>query len=199
MNKGGARVRNVDGSRLLRQVVTFVIVLVFTLILLTLLHLASSGIILGREEQREQELMAQVMPNADVFSQVWFEDQRVDDVQAAFRGSALLGYCVTTTTQGFYGPVVAMTGVSADGEVTGVVIVSHGENPRLGGGIAGQDFLSGFVGGSGTLYIGMGHNGVVGVTGATQSSQAVVEGVNIALSCVANLNTGGGDDIDAEV
>lgn len=199
MNKHAKRERRWDSGQLLRQTVTFVIVLVFTLVLLTLLHLASSGVILGREEARKVGFMEQVMPDATVFSQVRFEDERVDDVQAAYQNSTLLGYCVTVTTHGFRGPVVTMTGVNTNGEVTGTVVISHNESVGLGDGIEGPDFLSGVVGGSGTLHVGAGRNGVAGVTGATTSSRAVVEGVNIALSCVANLDTEGGDDFEGEV
>jgi len=191
--------RRVDGGQLLRQTVTFVIVLAFTLILLTLLHLASSGVILGREEAWKAGFMGQVMPEATVFTQVRFEDERVDDVQAAYRGSTLLGYCVTVTTQGFRGPVTTVTGVNTNGVVTGVTVASQNESAGLGDGIGQETFLSRFAGGRGTLHVGAGQNGVAGVTGATASSRAVVEGVNIALNCVANLDTEGGDDYEGEV
>lgn len=199
MSKRGTKSRNVDGSQLLRQTVTFVIVLVFTLALLTLLHLAASGVIQSREAQRQAGFMSQVMPDADVFSQMRFEDSRVDDVQAAYQGSTLQGYCVTVTVNGFRGPVTTMTGVNTNGEVTGVAVISQNESPGLGDGIGGQDFLSRFTGGRGTLHVGAGRNGVAAVTGATKSSSAVVESVNIALNCVANLDTEGGDDFEGEV
>lgn len=192
MSKRVVKTGGVDGGHLLRQIVTFVGVLVFTLILLTLLHFASTGVILGREEQRRIEQMTQVMPGATVFSQTWFEDPRVDDVQAAYQGSTLLGYCVTVTTQGFRGPVVTVTGVDVNGVVTGTVVIEHEESARLGDAIESPDFLSGFIGHSGTLHIGAGSNGVTGITGATESAGAVLEGVNIALNCVANLDLEGG-------
>ena len=190
---------HVDSGQVLRQTVTFTLVLVFTLALLTLLHFASSGWILDREAQRQKDFMTQLMPNATVFSQVRFTDQRVDDVQAAYQDSTLVGYCVTVTTPGFRGPVTTMTGVNTNGEVTGAVVLTQQESARLGDGIQNSDFLAGFVGGKGTLHVGAGSNGVAGVTGATQSSQAVVDGVNIALNCVANLDIEGGDLIEGEV
>lgn len=191
--------RRVDSGRVLRQTVTFILVLIFTLTLLTLLHLASSGVILRREEAWQTSFFQRVMPDATVFTQVRFEDERVDDVQAAYAGSTLLGYCVTVTAEGFRGPMVVVTGVSTNGEVTGVTVVSHNESALLGDGIEDAAFLSRFVGGTGTLHVGAGRNGVAAVTGATESSRAVVEGVNAALSCVANLDTEGGDDLEGEV
>lgn len=190
---------NVDSGQVLRQTVTFALVLVFTLTLLTLLHFASSGWILGREAQRQKDFMTQLMPNATVFSQVRFADIRVDDVQAAYQDSTLMGYCVTVTTPGFRGPVTTMTGVNTNGEVTGTVVLTQKESAGLGDGIQSPDFLAGFVGGKGTLHVGAGSNGVSGVTGATESSRAVVDSVNIALNCVANLDVEGGNLIEGEV
>ena len=199
MSRRIIRVKGLDGGLLLRQLVTFTAVLVFTLVLLSLLHLMTSGVILRREEQRQTAFMLQVMPQATVFSQMRFEDERVDAIQSAYRDSTLLGYCVTVTTQGFAGPVTTMTGVNVNGEVTGVVVIDQQESVTLGDGIEDEQFLAGFVGGSGTLYVGAGRNGVDGVSGATASSQAVVDGVNIALNCVANLDLEGGDDFEGEV
>lgn len=165
----------------------------FALVLVGVLHLVTSGTILRRTAEAEQAVMESVSP-ADItaFSQLPFDPAMADDMYAAWRGSTLAGYCVTVTADGFGGPMELMVGVSAQGSVTGVAILSHSETPGLGGDVDDPAFLDGFLGLSGTVRIGGGSNSIDGVSGATESSQAVAQGVNQALAAVAAYSAEGG-------
>ena len=111
---------------------------------------------------------------------------------AAWQGEALAGYCVEVTADGFGGPMKLMVGVSAQGSVTGVAILSHSETPGMGDGVEDASFLESFLDRSGTVRIGSGSNAVEAVSGATESSQAVAQGVNQALAAVAAYSAEGG-------
>ena len=103
------------------------------------------------------------------------------------------GYAVEVVPSGFGGGITMMVGVSMDGNVTGVSIISHAETPGLGA-VAAQDtdkgtqFRDQFVGLVSGITIGDGDNQIDALSGATISSQAIVDGVNAALACVKNLD-----------
>ena len=97
-------------------------------------------------------------------------------------------YAVEVAPIGFDGEIAMMVGI-ADGQVTGISVISHTETPGLGAVAAasnakGEAFRGQFVGGSGTLEVG---NQIDAMSGATITSKAVVTGVNAALEFVENL------------
>ena len=111
-------------------------------------------------------------------------------VQKVYASQA--GYAVQVRADGFNGPVVMMVGVSPEGTVLAVSIVSHSETPNLGA-VAGDDSAQGrafrdqYTGMSGTLAVTKDGGQVDAITGATITSRAVTEGINAALACVAGL------------
>lgn len=97
-------------------------------------------------------------------------------------------YAVEVAPIGFDGEIAMMVGI-ADGQVTGISVISHTETPGLGAVAAasnakGEAFRGQFVGGSGTLEVG---DQIDAMSGATITSKAVVTGVNAALEFVENL------------
>lgn len=100
------------------------------------------------------------------------------------------GYAVLVAPQGFAGPINIMVGVSNEGAITGIVIVSSSESPGYGA-IAGEDSAAGhafrdqFVGMSGQLAVKQDGGQVDSISGATGSSRTIVSGINAALEFVA--------------
>jgi len=100
-------------------------------------------------------------------------------------------YAVEVAPSGFGGAITMMVGIT-DGKVTGISIISHAETPGLGAvasadtdkGVAFRNQFQGLVSG---ITIGDGENQIDALAGATISSQAIVDGVNAALSYVAKL------------
>ena len=100
-------------------------------------------------------------------------------------------YAVEVAPVGFGGEITMMVGIT-DGKVTGISIISHAETPGLGAVSAanndkGTSFREQFVGLVGGITIGDGENQIEALSGATISSQAIVDGVNAALAYVATL------------
>lgn len=181
---------------LLRRAVAFPAILAVTVILLTLIHLVAGALVRSHDLRANRALMQTVMPQADAFSELIdanvLGDDRIEDMQAAYNGRELLGYCVTAAAFGFRSDISVLVGVDVNGEVTGVTLLEEDETPGIGDGVRGESFLGQFTGASGTLSLGSGHNSVSGISGATKSAQAVVQCVNVALAAVANLDEGGG-------
>ena len=85
-----------------------------------------------------------------------------------------------------------MTGIDAEGAITGVVILSHDETPGLGANAEKPDFLNQFLqqapeGGLKVIkYQTPGEGQIQAMTGATVTSTAVTNAVNQA---IAQYNT----------
>ncbi len=94
------------------------------------------------------------------------------------------GYAVEVRPSGFGGEIVLMVGIDLANSVAGVSVISHAETPGLGAVAgaktpAGERFRDSFMGLSGALAV----SDIDALTGATVTSQAIVDGVNAALSC----------------
>ena len=102
------------------------------------------------------------------------------------------GYAIQVTPSGFDGEIDMMVGVSKDGKVLNISIISHTETAGLGAVAAaktsaGESFRGQFTDREGPLAVSKDGGTIDAITGATITSRAVTEGVNAALACAANL------------
>lgn len=105
----------------------------------------------------------------------------------------VVGYIFTTSTKGYGGEVKVMTGVSADGKVTGVEALSLSETAGLGMNAQKESFRNQYIGKSGEIGVAKSspsENEIQALTGATITSKAFTDAVNIALE-LYSLVTGG--------
>lgn len=122
-----------------------------------------------------------VLPEADSFTETdagYYE---------ALSGDEVIGYIFETTAKGYGGDVDVMTGITTDGNISGVAILSQNETPGLGANVLKEDFTSQYqqaVPEHG-LHVVKGQAGegdVEALTGATISTNAVTNAVNEAVS-----------------
>lgn len=104
------------------------------------------------------------------------------------------GYAVQVAPSGFGGTISMMVGVSLNGEVLGISIISHSETAGLGAvaaadNAAGETFRESFVGLSGEVAVTKDGGQVDALTSATITSRAVADGVSAALEAVRNLKS----------
>lgn len=97
------------------------------------------------------------------------------------------GYVVRVSVNGFGGAIDMMIGVDTSCTVTGVSIISHGETASLGANCTREDFRAQFVSASGTLAVTKDGGTIDALTGATVTSRAVTNGVQLALECVKEV------------
>lgn len=105
----------------------------------------------------------------------------------------VIGHVVVNTAKGYGGDISVMTGVDAEGKVTGVNILSHAETAGLGAKAAEQSFRDRFVGLIGGITVSKdkaGDNSVDAITGATITSRAVTDAVNAAIEAAGGANNG---------
>ena len=110
-------------------------------------------------------------------------------------GETIIGYYADVSPVGFKGGVNLMVGLDTEGKVTGVTVLSHGETVGIGDKIEDKDFRSGFIGREGSLSYkkgaGADEAGVIdGISGATYSSKAVINGVDLALKAYKTAKGG---------
>lgn len=128
--------------------------------------------------------MKELIPDADEFKMV--ENPGVTSVESvneayeALKGGSSIGFIVKTTTSGYGGDVVMLTGINSDGTIAGMQVASQSETPGLGSKITEEGFTSQFVGKSATAELGLGTD-IDGVSGATVSSRAAANGINAAI------------------
>lgn len=102
------------------------------------------------------------------------------------------GYAVEVNPSGFNGTITMMVGISPEGEVLGISVITQTETAGLGAvaaatNAAGQAFRDQYIGKADTVAVTKDGGTIDAITGATITSRAVTTGVNAALSCVAGM------------
>lgn len=182
----------IDWNHTLHLSLSLLIIAAVAALVLSLVNSVTEDTIAARAAEKRQAAMETVMPDANVFSELYCEDETITGITGAYNGTQFAGYCVEVEPNGFGGAISLVVGVDANGSVTGVTILSHSETAGLGAKADSPDFLSQYEGMSGTITVNNGSNAINGITGATITSKAVTEGVNTALTAAFNYDMEGG-------
>ena len=110
-----------------------------------------------------------------------------------------IGVVITTVSSGYGGKIEVMTGIKADGEVSGVNVLSMEETPGLGAKGKEDGFLSQYKGSdSPNLAVSKDGGEINALSGATITSRAITKAVNQAIEISKNyLGTVSDSDIPA--
>ena len=166
-------------------------------LLLGLVYEITKEPIAKSQEAAKQEAFKTVLSEAESFENVEVQADavdvqgcRVDEVAEAKAGDETVGYVVTTTSsEGYGGDIQISIGISMDGTVTGVEILSIGETAGLGMNADTDEWKAQFVGiqADEIVYTKSGKsadNEIDAVSSATITTKAVTGAVNAAL-CLA--------------
>ena len=155
-----------------------------------------------RDRQREAAANANrlaLFPGAAAFQAIVQPDTLPEGLLEATRAEAadgsLLGYLFVGVKRGYGGLVPVMVAVDPDNQIVGVRVLTNEETPGLGKKVEQSSFLRQFIGHSAdklfTLKMDSSQQQPVdAVSGATISSRAVTEAVNIAVSYFQSMNKG---------
>ncbi|HHV62816.1 MAG TPA: RnfABCDGE type electron transport complex subunit G [Firmicutes bacterium] len=107
----------------------------------------------------------------------------VRGIYVGYSGGKPVGVAVRVAPAGYGGPIESIVGISSDGVVQGVTVISQQETPGLGANVASPDFEGRFKGKVAGSPVKLTKDGgdIQGLTGATISSRAVAKGVEAAL------------------
>ena len=157
--------------------------------ILAFVNKVTSPIIAQISEDSEVKSRKVVLPDAESFGDVK-ADGDVSYVEGTKADGTLAGYVFTTSAKGYGGTIGIMTGINADGTVSGIQILSIDETPGLGMNAKKDSWLSQFNGKSGELSVVKGQTSSDGeiqaITSATITSKAVTSAVNAATEYYSN-------------
>ncbi|NEZ47173.1 RnfABCDGE type electron transport complex subunit G [Clostridium niameyense] len=175
-----------------------------------LLITAIAGLILGgayritkepianQVAKTNSEAMRETLPKADKFEVMKGKAKgQVLEVNEGKSGSETAGYAIKVLTKGYGGQIEIMVGISSEGKVQGIKILSHSETPGLGANAPQPKFSGQFKGKETDKELEVvkkapsNPSEIQAITGATITSRAVTKGVNDAISYYKDELKGG--------
>lgn len=165
---------------------------------LVLTNNVTEPIIAERAVQQQQAAMAQVMEQAHTFSdgqELRYNNSEYVYYTALDDAGKALGFVFITDAKGYGGTISVMTGVDTAGCVTGISLLEIDETPGLGMKAKDKSFLAQFVGKVKDITVSKqkpAENEVQAITGATITTTAVTDCVNLATQLFAQLQEQGG-------
>ncbi len=186
-----ANKKNNNYENVVKPIVVLVVICLITSTLLAVTNYFTAPIIKAQEQQAAYAAYFEVLPGADNFTSV--EGFATTGVEEAVKADNGTGYAFKAIGKGFGGDVPVIVGVDMNGVITGVSFMQNSETSGFGarlwdGSADGATFAAELTGKSGSVALGS--DGVNGLSGATVSSTAVVNAVNSALSCFAEVALG---------
>ncbi len=140
--------------------------------------------------QKAEESRMVVLPEAEAFQEKEGEDgtHYIGLSKEAPEG-VVVGYVFETESKGYGGTVKVMTGINTEGNITGVIVLSHSETPGLGANAEKETFrdqyqqpVANLTGGIQVVKFQAPAEGEIqAMTGATITSTAVTNAVNLAI------------------
>lgn len=124
----------------------------------------------------------EVLPSTGEYTPVDYSDANVTAVAKCAEGTV-----VEVSISGSQSMLALAIGVDNDGAITGVSVIDHGETPGLGAKSTEAEWRAQFVGQSSGLALDKKGGEVAPLTGATITSQAIVDACQIAIDTAANL------------
>jgi electron transport complex protein RnfG len=127
--------------------------------------------IMAQEQNEQENSLREVMPEGRDFEAVE-SDGEIIYYKIYDKDKKLMGFAFQAQTKGYSSDIVTMVGMTMDGEITAIKVLSQNETPGLGARIAEPAFTGQFS-----------HKNIQGIsevqaiTGATISSKAVIDSV----------------------
>ena len=166
---------------------TLLAVTAVTGLILGLVVNVTSKAILQAEMAAKNEAYKLIMPAGKTFED--YESKPDDFVTAVVKASdesGVAGWCVSVSSKGYGGQIGFVVGITKDGVVKAINILSHSETPGLGAKSTEPEFYGQFADKSSfPLKVVKGGasnpDEISAISGATITSNAVISGVNAAV------------------
>ena len=149
------------------------------------------------EEKTKLEAVERVI-KADNYikSDMEFDGKTYEFFRTTNKNNEVVGYAFTLSSNGYGGAVKSVVGIDKKGKVTAVEIIDvSNETPGLGKNAAKEDFSKQFKNKNAPLEVVKSdpkENEIQAVTGATITSRAVTNSVNLALELFSAIEKEGG-------
>lgn len=168
-------------SEMIAPALVLVIICLCATLALAGTHKVTQPLIEQNLIQAANEARAYVLPEGKDYTE--FDGKLVEGVDDCYIENNGAGMTVTSYYKGFGGPVTIMTGLDANGAITGVTVTNHSETPGLGTKDMTPEYLEQYKGK--TELVG-GHinndDQIDAITGATITANAIYGAVYEALA-----------------
>ncbi len=134
-------------------------------------------------EKKANEAMQAVLPSAS-YEKL---EQGAEGITEVYRSEK--GYVVRLNANGFGGAIDMMVGITLEGKVTGISVISHAETASLGAECTRKEWQAQFIGGEGDIKVTKDGGSIDALTGATVTSRAVADAVTRALEFVKEVQS----------
>ena len=181
-----------------RIIGVLLVITMFVALLLSCVNMITKDRIAANEKAKLQEAIEKLYPDKEKLSYDKLNvslDTKDEDVKKAFTALYIvkddgneIGYYAEVAPKGFNGAIKMLIGITLDGKISGIQIITHGETVGIGDKIEDKSFRGGFNGLTSTEEA----DDIDVITGATYSSKAVKVGVKTAL-CAYSSYTGGAE------
>ena len=194
-------------SKIIRLGVVLFIITAVTGLILGGVYTMTLEPIRTAKEREKMEALAATLPGATDFKTVKITGNPgiIKEINEGTSGGKLVGYTITVTPKGYGGPIEMVVGISSEGQLMDIRILTHNETPGLGAKAPDPAFSGQFKNRkvsrlNVTKTSAASDNEIQAISGATITSTAVVTGVNAALNYwKINLNGGGNKHVSIAV
>lgn len=167
-------------EKLGKKIVSYALILVLFCVVastaLSLVYRLTKHKIAGQKELQIAESRREVLKAATKFV------EKDDYVEGYNDQHQLVGKVIKSVPRGYAGPIEILVGIGLDNKICGIKILSQTETPGLGNKIVEEKFLNQLLGKTVDQMRFKKEGGEIdAISGATISSQAVVDGVREAL------------------
>ena len=159
----------------LSPVLTLVLICICVGAILASVNALTAPVIEANEIRSANETYFAVLPEADSFTEL---QCTVDGVTTVLRADNGSGYVIIAQARGYGGQVPAAVAFDCNGIITNVILTSNDETPGLGQKVTAESFYNQFSGKPAEAFT---ISDIDAVSGATISSKAAVNAINLAI------------------
>ncbi len=152
-------------------VVFLAVLVLITVSLLVWVNSFTAPVVEALRQARIKSILEEIYPDLTRY-------EVENEVFIIYSNDEVRGYAVLAGSNGYSGKISLLVGINTDGSIKDVSVISHTETPGLGSRITEKSFTDQFKG-LDTEEIALSRDGgkIDAITGATISSEAVVEAV----------------------
>lgn len=169
----------------LKPIVVLLSICIAVGLLLSGINRMTKDKIAANEEEARNASYFAALPKADSFTETECD---IEGVNAVLHADNNAGYVISAGSRGYGGIVTAVVAFSESGEITNVVMMCDTETPGMGSKAAEPEFVSNFISKPAEV---MELSDIDAITGATITSKAALNAVDLAIEAFNGI-TGGG-------
>ena len=170
----------------IKPVTVLLLICLLAGIVLSGINLLTAPAIAVNDEAMQSAAYFAALPEAEAFTEL---ECSTDGVTAALAADNGKGYVIAAQSRGYGGMVPVVVAFSSDGTIQNVVMMDNGETPGMGSKVADPSFIENFTGRS---AVPMALEDIDAITGATISSRAALNAVNLAITEYQSIIGGDG-------